>query len=298
MCGTVAVMAKDDSPDAPALRGLEAWAAFPADRDPRPVVLLDMIPPVYLASSPVGQARLALLHGAVEAVPGFPAAVLEAVCGQPGEYAGPPLEGVRGQPDDYAGPPLLLTGAVLGSFRYETDRGPRYLPAWDVRVEGISPIKVLDPAVIASGQVWEPAGRRRNENLRPTVTVGADDRTLTMTYNGSGTPPATSLRPAPWSRATPPRSYSPRSSHSPRTASPAEEASTRASTSAAPVRSPRSSPAPWETGCSLTPRDGRSSSHPNTKLENSKGIRDGFGWASWARAKARCAHRGRRVPSR
>jgi hypothetical protein len=196
MCGTVAVMAKDDSPDAPALRGLEAWAAFPADRDPRPVVLLDMIPPVYLASSPVGQARLALLHGAVEAVPGFPAAVLEAVCGQPGEYAGPPLEGVRGQPDDYAGPPLLLTGAVLGSFRYETDRGPRYLPAWDVRVEGISPIKVLDPAVIASGQVWEPAGRRRNENLRPTVTVGADDRTLTMTYNGSGWYAASDQPPA------------------------------------------------------------------------------------------------------
>jgi hypothetical protein len=183
----MAVMATDDSPDARAGRGLKAWAAFPAHRDPRPVVLLDMIPPVYLVFSPDEQTRLALLHGAVEAVPGFPAPVLEAVRGQPGEYAGPPLEAVRGQPEDYAGPPLLLTGAVLGSFSYETDRGPRSLPTWDVQVEGIAhPIHVLDPAVITSGQVWEPSGRKRDESHRPTVTVGADDRTLTMTYTGSG----------------------------------------------------------------------------------------------------------------
>ena len=176
----MAVMATDDSPDAPARRGLDAWAAFPAHRDPRPVVLLDMIPPVYLVFSPDEQTRLSFLHGAVEAVPGFPAPVLEAVRGQPGEYAGPPLEAVRGQPEDYAGPPLLLTCAVLGTFRYETDRGPRSLPTWDVRVEGIShPIHVLDPAVITSGQVWEPAGRKRAEDHRPTVAVGADDQTLT-----------------------------------------------------------------------------------------------------------------------
>lgn len=87
----MAVMATDDSPDAPVLRGLEAWAAFPARRVPRPVVLLDMIPPVYLVFTPDEQRRLALLHGAVEAVPGFPAPVLETVRGQPGEYAGPPL---------------------------------------------------------------------------------------------------------------------------------------------------------------------------------------------------------------
>jgi hypothetical protein len=180
-------MAADNSPDAQALWGLEAWAAFPADRDPRPVVLLDMIPPVHLVFSPQEQRRLALLHRAVDAVPGFPAPVLEAVRGQPGECAGPPLWGVRGQREDYAGPPLLLTGAVLGSFRYETDRGPRSLPAWDVQVDGIGhAIHVLDPALIASGQVWEPAGRKRSEDHRPTVTVGPDDRTLTMTYMGSG----------------------------------------------------------------------------------------------------------------
>ncbi len=69
----MAVMATDDSPDAQARRGLEVWAAFPAHRDPRPVVLLDMIPPVYLVFTPDEQTRLALLHGVVEAVPGFPA---------------------------------------------------------------------------------------------------------------------------------------------------------------------------------------------------------------------------------
>lgn len=183
----MAVMATDDSPDAQARRGLAAWAAFPAHRVPRPVVLLDMIPPVYLVFTPDEHTRLALLHGAVEAVPGFPAPVLEAVRGQPGEYAGPPLWAVRGQREDYAGPTLLLTGAVLGSFRYETDRGPRSLPAWDVEVDRMGhAIHVLDPALIVSGRVWEPAGRRRAEDHRPAVTVGADDRTLTMTYFGSG----------------------------------------------------------------------------------------------------------------
>jgi hypothetical protein len=106
---------------------------------------------------------------------------------------------VRGQPEDYAGPPLLLTVAVLGSFRYETDRGPRSLPAWAVQMEGISvvpAIHVLDPAVIASGQVWEPAGRKRAEDHRPTVTLGADSRTLTMTYTGSGWHAASEQPPA------------------------------------------------------------------------------------------------------
>ena len=50
-----------------------------------------MTPPVYLVFTPGEQARLALLHGVAEAVPGFPVPVLEAVRGQPGEYAGPPL---------------------------------------------------------------------------------------------------------------------------------------------------------------------------------------------------------------
>lgn len=165
-------MASDDSQEAQARRGLEAWAAFPAGCDPRPVVLLDTVPAVRPSGLfPDKQTEMAFLHGAVEAVPGFPAQVLEMLRGQPGEYAGPPM---------------LLADAVLGSFRYETDRGPRVFPTWEVHAEGVfHAIQVLDPAVMSSGLVWEPPGRKRVSGARPKVIVGADGRTLTMSFIGS-----------------------------------------------------------------------------------------------------------------
>ena len=165
-------MTSDDAQEAQARHGLEAWAAFPADRDPRPLVLLDTVPAVRPTGLfPDKQTETAFLHGAVEAVPGFP---------------GPVLEALRGQPGDYAGPPLLLASAVLGRFQYDTDRGPRILPTWEVHAQGVfHAIQVLDPAVISNGQVWEPPGRQRISGARPTVTFGADGRTLTMRYDGS-----------------------------------------------------------------------------------------------------------------
>jgi hypothetical protein len=155
-------------------RGLEAWAAFPADRDPRPVVLLDTIPAVRPSGIfPAGQQELAFLHGAVEAVAGFPAPVLQALRSQPSD-------------DDYDGPPLLVTDATLTSARYETDRGPRVLPTWVVQARDVfHPIYVLDPALCNSGQVWEPSGRKRISGRRPQVVLGADDRTLIMMFIGS-----------------------------------------------------------------------------------------------------------------
>ena len=165
-------MGSDDPQEAQVLRRLEAWAAFPADRDPRPLVLLDTIRAIRPSGLfPDQETKMAFQHGTVEAVPGFPAPVLGAL---------------RGQPGNYAGPPLLLTDAVFGSFRYETDRGPRILPTWEVHAQGVfHAIEVLDPAVISSGQVWEPPGRKRVSGARPTVILGADGRTLTMSYTGS-----------------------------------------------------------------------------------------------------------------
>jgi hypothetical protein len=165
-------MASDESQEAQARRGLEGWAAFPANREPRPLVLLDTTPAVQPSRMfPDKQKEAAFRHGAVEAGPGFPAALLEALSGQPGEYAGPPL---------------LLADATLGSARYETDRGERTLPAWEIHAHDVfHPIRVLDPALRSSGQVWEPPGRTRVAGQRPRVVLGADGRTLIMMYTGS-----------------------------------------------------------------------------------------------------------------
>jgi hypothetical protein len=134
------------------------------------LVLLDTIPAVRRSGLSPDDPDKAFLHGAVDAGPGFPAPVLEAL---------------RGQPGDYAGPPLMLADAVLGSARYETDRGPRVLPTWEVHAQEVfHAIHVLDPAVISSGQVWEPPGRKRVGGERPKVTLVADGRTLTMSFTG------------------------------------------------------------------------------------------------------------------
>lgn len=155
------------------LQGLQAWAAFPADGDPRPVVLLDTTPAVRPSGPfPDEQRELAFLHGAVEAAPGVPAPVVRALCSQ--------------SDDAYDGPPLLVTGATLTSARYETDRGPRDLPTWAVRAQDVpDPIRVLDPALRSSGQVWEPSGRKRVRGQRPRVVLGEDDRTLIMMFTGN-----------------------------------------------------------------------------------------------------------------
>jgi hypothetical protein len=102
-----------------AQRGLRAWAGFPADREPRPLVLL--CPAVRAA--PFGadvRAKLAFVRGAIEAVPGFPTDILH-VMRRHRQEAGPPLD------------PLVVTTATFGTAEFLTDRGWRQLPAWEVR---------------------------------------------------------------------------------------------------------------------------------------------------------------------
>jgi hypothetical protein len=120
-------------------RALAAWSQFPVSQVPRPLVLLGSA--VQPGGYPDGQTKLAFARGAVEAVPGFPGAVLD-------------ILRARRQPHD--GPKVLLTQASLGTAEFVTDRGHRELPAWTVSAQGVTePIKVLDPGVLES--VWRPA---------------------------------------------------------------------------------------------------------------------------------------------
>jgi hypothetical protein len=160
-------MRPDERHESQARQALEAWAPFPADRQPRPIVLLD--PPTRAGSFPDGQKKLAFLNGAVAAVPGFPDAVLEAL---------------RGRPRGYPGPPLLLTAATLGSALYATDRGPQRLPSWSVSAQDVpDPLTVLDPGTAA--QTWEPPGQRRERWRGTRAELGPDGRTLVIRFTGS-----------------------------------------------------------------------------------------------------------------
>jgi hypothetical protein len=60
-------MSADDPREALARAGLQAWAAFPAGREPRPLVLLDTIPAVRRSGLFPDEQDKAFLHGAVDA---------------------------------------------------------------------------------------------------------------------------------------------------------------------------------------------------------------------------------------
>lgn len=113
----------------------------------------------------------AFLGGVIEAGPGFPDPILQSLrCPR-----------VRA---DYAGPPLAVTTATLASASYCTDRGRVQLPAWEVRAAEVQePIWVLDPSV--SRQAWQPPAPYVPDWPGGTAIVGADGRTITMTFVGS-----------------------------------------------------------------------------------------------------------------
>jgi hypothetical protein len=153
-------------------RCLQAWARFPADRAPRPLVLLS--PAVQASTFPSdGKAKLAFVRRLVEAAPGFPAEILQALrpCRQ---QAGPPVE------------PLLVTKATPGIAEFWTDRGRQELPAWNVHARGIpEPVcQVLDPGI--SQQAWRPPGLEDHELYgdNGTAALGADGRTITLSFTG------------------------------------------------------------------------------------------------------------------
>jgi hypothetical protein len=160
-------LSRNDEREAQARRGLEAWAAFPADRQPRPLILLS--PAVQPGSFPDGQTKMAFLQGSIEAAPDFPAQLLQAL---------------RGQPRPWEGSPLLLTSATPGEREFATDRGRKILPAWCVRARDVpAPIWVLDPAT--SCQSWQPPGQEFRRWPWPEALLGADGRTLTLSFMGS-----------------------------------------------------------------------------------------------------------------
>jgi hypothetical protein len=149
---------------------LRAWAGFPADRDPRPLVLLS--PAVRAGPFPDGKTKSAFVRGLAEAAPGFPAEVLQALRPHR-QQAGPPVE------------PLLVTTAARGAAEFLTDRGQQQLPAWEVHAHGVpEPIWVLDPGT--ARQAWRPPGLEDHELTWDVsrAELGADERTVTLSFTG------------------------------------------------------------------------------------------------------------------
>ncbi|MDR2987285.1 MAG: hypothetical protein LBV34_20860 [Nocardiopsaceae bacterium] len=152
-----------------ARRGLQQWSGFPADRQPRPLVLL--FPAVRAGGFPDVDKKMAFLSGAIDAAPAFPATVLQALRTQRARTT-------------YAGPPLTVTTATPASTKFCTDRGRLELPAWEVRATDVrESIWVLDPSL--SEQAWQPPAPYVPDWPGSTAVLKADGRTVTMTFSGS-----------------------------------------------------------------------------------------------------------------
>jgi hypothetical protein len=153
-----------DPPEERRRAALQLWSKFPADRQPRPVVLLGSR--VSSGGFSTGAAKEAFLSGAIDVAVDVPVGVIEA------------LPRRRSQ---FQGSPITVTAANADEADSQTDRGTQRLPAWRLRITGMrTDCLVLDPAI----QGWWPAGAD-GERLRNAGSsdgyLAADDITLTET---------------------------------------------------------------------------------------------------------------------
>ncbi len=154
------------------------WSAFPVRNRPRPLVLVASRVRIEKGFK-TDEAKTAFLEGRFQSSVEVPPAVLDTLA-------------PHGQPHPrQSGPPLLITAAELSECEYETDRGPRCLPAWRLTAqEALGPIWVLDPHVAD----WQPeadAGGSPPDLQTPAqdpfarVDVAADECSVVVHWLGA-----------------------------------------------------------------------------------------------------------------
>lgn len=138
---------------------LQAWADFPVDRKPRPILLLG--PAVRESGYHTDEAKIAFATGRLQlaaALPAGPAAIAttlpDGVYELPAVTAAQAYEQLRavGSPQnapDATPTPLRITKVTLGTASFDTDRGALTLPAWLFEApDSFEPLAV--PALAAS----------------------------------------------------------------------------------------------------------------------------------------------------
>ncbi len=170
---------------------LRRWETFPVDLRPRSLVLAGPLTRVERGFRS-GAAKLAFLHGDIEAVVPLPDGLLEMF--HTSEAGLKAMPGKRAWQS-----PLLITRASPGQAEFATDRGRREFPAWQLGgpdVDGT--LWVLDPAV--ASRRWEPpdpAPQKPFGGLPHRVASAAiEDDGLTVHFTFVGSPPSLTEYPA------------------------------------------------------------------------------------------------------
>ena len=170
---------------------LAAWAGFPVDASPRPLILLGGAQQTVTSPSfafPNGDEKLAFLRGQIDPPIAWPAS--------PGEAGGYRLITARAAfaefmpPAGTDDPPTstwLQTSSVqIGTASFESDRGPLQLPAWAFTFDGVPGSAAVLAAVPASlYPVPAPLSAPPGLGLAGSAQVGSDGRTLTVETGGA-----------------------------------------------------------------------------------------------------------------
>ncbi len=170
-------------------RALHAWAGFPVDRSPRPIVPLQG----YVLNPDDGftdqATKDAFDNGTIRPFASWPAAPASSMgyrivaAAEAFATLTTPTSGFVGDP-----PPLQTTGVQLGSGLFLTDRGWQLLPAWLFSFSGVqNPAKVL--AVAPSAIYSAPVDRHGYSPSQLGVTLSRGGRRITA--NIAGWPPGT-----------------------------------------------------------------------------------------------------------
>ena len=160
---------------------LLVWSGFPADAAPRPLVLSAGRVDPPLGGFPTRAEGNAFASGAIAPPPAYPADLPQAG----GFRLISPAEavGILRSPGAI-GRPLQVVSIRLGTASFQTDRGPRQLPAWMVRFAGV-PTPAAVAAVEAPQIFPDPAGVATTRPAISDALLGQDDRTLTVIFTPS-----------------------------------------------------------------------------------------------------------------
>jgi len=160
---------------------LIVWSGFPAGSSQRPLVLSGARVLAPHDGFPTKTDKAAFANGAINAPSSYPRTPV--TTSGYGLITATDAVALMSS-TEATGFHLQITKVRLGEGTFQTDRGPRLLPAWLVWFAG-----VRTPAVVAAVRIFNPPGIPTSVTpvIRAAV-VGANERTMTITFSTGDRP--------------------------------------------------------------------------------------------------------------